>query len=138
MDIKQACASLWDAHKNDCSGFACAVAKAVGVPLAGDANAIADLVRTAPDGWQKLSGGAEAAAVARNHLVIGGLRGEQQAVPDVHGHVVVVIDGPIDRGRYPSAWWGSLRGSPGKNQTINYAWTEQDRDKVVYAAHPLP
>lgn len=43
---------------------------------------------------------------------------------DAHGHVVVVVPGTLAHGRYPSAWWGSLGGSPG-------------RDHVSYAAHSL-
>ena len=69
--------------------------------------------------------------------MIGGLRGDRQAHPSAHGHVVVVVPGPLNRGRYPTAWWGSLAGRPDKDKTINWAWSEADRDKVVYAAHRI-
>jgi hypothetical protein len=47
------------------------------------------------------------------------------------------VPGPLAHGKYPTAWWGSLGGSPGQNQTINWAWTEADRDKVSYASHDV-
>ena len=137
MSIRDVCARHFDAHKGDCSGFAKAVAQELGVPLVGDANAIADLLAAPRDGWVRLGGGAAAAAAAANQLVIAGLRGNLQEHPSAHGHVVVVIPGPLARGAYPMAWWGSLGGNPGQDKTINWAWTAADRDKVVYAAHPL-
>jgi hypothetical protein len=66
------------------------------------------------------------------------LRGDAQAQPDAHGHVVVVVAGELNRGRYPTAFWGSLGGPTGENKTINNAWTPQDRDNVTYAAHTIP
>ena len=138
MDVKQACEAFWDQYRGDCAGFARAVAEAVGVPLAGDANAIADLLQAATDGWERLPDGIAAAAAAKDQLVLGGLRGDRQASPNPHGHVVVVVDGPLNRGLYPTAWWGSLGGQPAKDETINWAWVEADRDKVVYAAHAIP
>ena len=137
MTVVEACKANFAAHSKDCSGFARAVAEALGVALAGDANQIADTMRAGADGWRPLADGVAAAAAAADQLVIGGLRGDAQAKPDPHGHVVVVVPGPLNRGRYPSAYWGSLGGIPAEDQTINFAWTEQDRDKVAYAAHPL-
>lgn len=135
MDIRAVCARHFDAHKGDCSGFARAVANDVGVPLSGLADEIADLLAAGRDGWEVLPDGASAAAAAADRLVIGGLRGDRQAKPAQHGHVVVVVPGALNRGRYPTAWWGSLAGSPDKDKTINWAWAEADRDNVVYAAH---
>ncbi len=134
--VLEACEANYQAHIGDCSGFADAVAKAVGVNLTGNADTITDTLRSGADGWTTLTDGAAAAAAAgEGKLVIGGLKGSEQANPDPHGHVVVVVPGPLNRGKYPTAWWGSLGGSPAKNQTINWAWTEADRDKVSYAAH---
>jgi hypothetical protein len=138
MTVIEACKASFAAHQRDCSGFACAVAAALGVPLAGNANQIADTVRAGADGWEPLADGVAAAAAATDKLVIVGLRGDAQARPDAHGHVVVVVAGELNRGRYPTAFWGSLGGPSGDNQTINHAWTEQDRDKVAYAAHAIP
>jgi hypothetical protein len=138
MTVIEACKANFAAHQHDCSGFACAVAAALGVPLAGNANQIADTVRSGAVGWEPLADGVAAAAAAIDRLVIAGLRGDAQAKPDAHGHVVVVVAGDLNRGRYPAAFWGSLGGPSGENQTINHAWTEQDRDKVAYAAHTIP
>jgi len=138
MTVIEACQANYDAHKGDCSGFARAVAAALGVTLAGDANQIADTMRNGTDGWVPLAGGAAAGAAAASKLVIGGLRGDQQRQPNAHGHVVVVVPGELNRGLYPTAFWGSLNGTPAENKTVNWAWTEQDRDKVAYAAHTIP
>ena len=140
MRVEDACAEHWDAFKGDCSGFARAVARDLGVTLAGDANALADLIAAAKGGgWRRLDDGPAAAkAAATGELVLVGLRGDAQAHPSAHGHVCVVVPGELARGRYPTAWWGSLGGTPAKRQTINFAWNTQDRDKVAYAAHPLP
>ncbi len=137
MDIAAICAKHYDAHKLDCSGFARAVAKDVGVELVGLANQIVDTLATESDGWERLDNGAQAAEAAKSRLVLAGLRGDDQTKPDPHGHLVVVVPGPLNRGKYPTAWWGSLAGNPRQNETINWAWTEQDRDKVVYAAHTV-
>jgi hypothetical protein len=67
------------------------------VRLAGNANQIADMVRSGSDGWEPLADGVAAAMAAADRLVIAGLRGDTQA----HR-------------------------------------TEQDRDKVAYAAHSIP
>lgn len=137
MDIASICAQHYDAHLHDCSGFARAVAKAVGVELTGLANEIVDTLATESDGWERLDSGAAAAEAAKTRLVIGGLRGDEQAVPNQHGHVVVVVPGPLNRDKYPTAWWGSLAGKPDRDKTINWAWSVADRDKVVYAAHSV-
>jgi hypothetical protein len=138
MTVKEACARLIDAHAQDCSGFARAVAAAIGVPLAGDADAIADLVASEADGWTRIPDGPAAAEAAATQFVLAVLRGDQQHKKDGHGHVVVIVPGPLANARYPSAFWGSLGGSPGRDQTINWSWTAEDRDKVIYGAHAIP
>jgi len=88
--------------------------------------------------WVALADGPAALASAQaGKLVVAGLRGDEQASPNPHGHVVVVVDGPLDRNMYPSAYWGQLGGAGAECKTINWAWTVQDRDKVTYAAHDL-
>lgn len=134
--VVEACQANYQAHIGDCNGFARAVATAVGVALAGNADRITDVLRSAADGWTALADGTAAAAAAANgQLVIGGLKGSEQATPDPHGHVVVVVPGPLAHDAYPTAWWGSLGGNPGQNKTVNWAWTAADRDNVSYAAH---
>ena len=136
--VVAACQANYQAHIGDCSGFARAVAAAVGVPLAGLADQIVDVLRAGADGWTVVADGIAAATAATNgQLVIGGLKGSEQAHPDPHGHVVVVVPGPLAHNAYPTAYWGSLRGNPGADKTINWAWTAADRDNVSYAAHDV-
>src|SRR5579864_3271239 len=132
--VKNSCEANFIAHSDDCSGFVRAVAAQLGVTLDGLANKIVDTIRTDPQ-WTRLTGGVAAnQAAADGKLVIGGLKGSEQAHPDEHGHVVVVVEGPLNRGKYPSACWGKLGGVGAKDQTVNWAWNQQDRDKVTYAA----
>jgi len=131
-----ACEAEWEAHKADCSGFVVAVGARLSAVIQGDANTIAQSL-SAGGVWQKLADGVAAAAAAQaGKFVVGGLAGAQQAVPDAHGHVVVVVDGqPLNRNKYPFAYWGRLGGVGAKDQTINWAWSAADRDKVIYAAY---
>jgi hypothetical protein len=138
--VRAACVANFAAHTKDCSGFVKAVGAQIGVPLAGLANDIVDTIRAGGD-WVALADGAAAAAAANNgQFVVAGLRGDEQAKADVHGHVVVVVAGPLDpaHGKYPHGYWGSLGGAPGSDQTLNFAWNVADRDNVTYAAHDLP
>ena len=136
--VIDACEACYDANVGDCSGFAHAVAGRLDVTLAGIADQIVDTLRTSPD-WTPLANGVAAALAAKGgaNLVIAGLKGEEQAAQNRHGHVVVVVDGPLAHDAYPTAYWGSLGGQPGKNQTLNHAWTAEDRDRISYAQHPI-
>jgi hypothetical protein len=135
--VKAACVKEFPAHSGDCGGFAKAVAACVGVTLTGLANDIVKTIRTTP-GWRILANGPTAAASAKaGRLVIAGLRGDQQFHPDAHGHVVVVVDGPLAFGKYPTAWWGKLGATGKQGETLNDAWNAQDRDRVTYAEHDL-
>jgi hypothetical protein len=135
--VKDACEREYDAHKGDCSGFARAVGAEVGVPIAGLADQMVNMLR-AGGAWRPIADGPAAAARARaGKLVLAGLRGDEQFHHSNHGHVVVVVDGPMAHGRYPTAYWGSLGGTPAKFETINWAWTDHDRDRVSYAEHDV-
>jgi hypothetical protein len=144
LRIIAVCEANWDAHKSDCSGFVKAVATELEVNTfapGDDANAIVDKPQSATD-WTALTASDGLAAKAQADaglFVIGGLKGPDQVIPDPHDHVVVVVAGPLDptHTKYPTAYWGSLRGNPGRAQTINYAWREEDRDKVGYFAKSL-
>lgn len=132
-----ACQAIWPRDKSDCSAFARDVAAQLGVRLAGDANAIVDAIRQGP--WTAVQDGPSAAAAAQlGKFVIAGLRGNEQTIPSPHGHVVVVVNGPLANDRYPSAYWGRLGGVGAQDQTINYAWRDGDRDRVTYAYVDLP
>ncbi len=132
QDIIDACEAEWDAHQSDCSGFAKAVATRLGVTLTGMADDIVGEIRQAP--WSPVTDGPTAAqAAAQGRFVVAGLNGADQQVPDpAHGHVVVVVQGPLAHGAYPTAYWGQLGGVGKKDMTLNWAWTAGDRDKVVY------
>ena len=136
--VKDACEACFAAHENDCSGFARAVAARLGVTLAGLANEIVDTIGDSAE-WTVLADGVEAERnAAAGKLVIGGLRGDEQAHPDEHGHVVVIVAGlPLAHGQCPFAYWGRLGVGGRKDTTINFAWREVDRDNVTYAAHAL-
>ena len=137
QDVIAACEAEWEAHKSDCSGFAKAVAAQLNVTLNGLANDIVDEIAAVP--WTQLADGPSAAACAgAGQFVLAALKGANQVVPDAHGHVVVVVQGPLADGRYPTAYWGKLGGVGAKDQTINWAWRAGDRDNVVYGAITPP
>jgi hypothetical protein len=134
-EVLAALNSCYAAHTNDCSGFLKAVMNKLGISYDGDpmANDFAAMLQNGTGGWQPLSGGPQAAQSATaGNLVIGALAAQP------HGHVVIVVPGPLNRGLYPTAWWGSLGGTPGKNQTINYAWRLSDLPDVMFGAQPVP
>nr|WP_294553793.1 hypothetical protein [uncultured Rhodopila sp.] len=122
--IIAACERDWDTWRSDCSGFVKAVAADLGVFLSGQANDIVDAIAAR---WKPAKDGVEAAArAADGKFVIGGLKDQP------NGHVVVVVKGPLNRGKYPTAYWGQLGGIGEKETTINYSWGADDRDKVAY------
>ena len=139
--IIDVCEANWEAQKSNCSGFVKVVAAALGVSTfaAGeDANQIVDTLQAATD-WTPLTPGDGVAAKQQADaglLVIAGLKGAEQVNPDPHGHVVVVVSGPLDR-QYPTAYWGQLNGVGAKAKTINWAWRAGDRDKVGYYTKSL-
>lgn len=138
VQVRSACEANYEANKNNCSGFACAVAHAVEVPLAGLTNDIVDTIRRGGE-WTELANGlAAAAAAASGKLVLAGLCGDEQATPSVHGHVAVIVSGAPYQGVYPYAYWGSDRGIPYENTPIDYAWTHPDLPKVTFAQHDIP
>lgn len=136
--VMAVCESKWAANKGDCNQFAIAVATALGV---GGLTAPADAITATIQGggaWRVLADGVEANAAAdAGELVIGGLKGSEHDPARSHGHVVVVVAGLLAQDKYPSAYWGSLDGTPYKKTTVNFAWRAADRDKVHYAAHRL-
>jgi hypothetical protein len=139
--VKDACEACFAAHSDDCSAFVRAVAQQLGITPNGVANDIVDTIRNGPP-WVVLADGIAAAqAAADGKFVLGGLKGSERATPDPHGHVVVVVatapGQSLAHGKYPFAYWGTLGGVGERDQTINWAWTEQDRDRVTYAAHDI-
>jgi hypothetical protein len=135
--VRGACEACFDAHSGDCSGFVRAVSSRLGVQMYGLADQIVDTIRD-KNAWRQLPNGVAAAQrAAEGKLVIGGLKGSEQSNPDPHGHVVVVVTGPLAHDAYPSAYWGKLGGVGAKNKTTNWAWRAEDRDRVSYAEHDI-
>ena len=135
--VRDACEACFEAHKDDCSGFVRAVGATLNVTIDGLAN---DIVKTIKTGgpWRPLADGVAAQASAHaGKLVVAGLRGDEQFSHSNHGHVVVVVDGPLAHDRYPSAYWGRLGGVGAQFETTNWAWNEHDRDRVSYAEHDV-
>lgn len=135
--VIDSCEREIDKHLKACNEFVIAVGADVGVKIAGLADQIVDTLRGG-GAWERLDGGVEAAERAKgNWLIVAGLKGREQAHPSSHGHVAVVVPGDLAHGKYPTGYWGSLGGEPGKNKSLNFAWNADDRDKVTYAAHKL-
>ena len=133
MTVREVCDACFDAHQGDCSGFVKAVGAKRGVAIVGPADDIVVSLRSGGS-WVALADGVAAeASAAAGKFVVAGLKGQEQAVPNAHGHVVVVADGELAHGNGPPAYWGSQGGTPGRDKTINWAWTAADRDRVSYA-----
>jgi hypothetical protein len=136
--IKAACEGEWPANKSDCSGFVKDVAAELGITLTGDADDIVDEIQKA--GWRHLGSGSEAKAAADNgEFVIAGLKSSDHDPQRDHGHVAVVVNGPLDpvHGKYPTAYWGLLGSIGEKAKNLNWAWRKSDRDRVFYAARSI-
>lgn len=136
-DIVAICQRRLPQHPNDCSGFVRAVAGDCGVIVLGDANAIVEQLKVSAG--RLADGPAASTAAQKGQLVIAG------AAAPGHGHVVVVIGGPMNKGRYPYAFWGQYRGMRLNDTTINIGFTRGHgtlnwafgapiRDSLVYAA----
>ncbi len=134
--VRQACVSRYEANKGDCSAFVRAVAGDLGISLTGNADEIVDKIRGAD--WSIVADGRAAKDAAESGLfVLVGLKGADHHQPRAHGHVAVIVGGGLAHGKYPTGYWGSLGGNPGANKTINWAWTEDDRDSVLYRSRVI-
>ena len=143
-DIIALCQRHLPKFGSDCSGFVKAVANDCGILLIGSAN---DIVKQIAGSWQYVDDGIQArAAAARGLLVVAG------ATARGHGHVVIVVDGPLSRPhpqRFPYCFWGSYHAMQILGETVNvgfsrghgclnYAFGPDSRNKVIYrAAMPL-
>jgi hypothetical protein len=140
------CLLEWPANKGDCNHFVKAVSTDLGVQLFGvgdDADAIVQTLRdqttnSSATGWFKLIDGTDAKAKAdAGQYVIAGLKGADHNPPRAHGHVAIVVTGPLAFQKYPTGFWGSSGGAAGANQTLNFAWNSDDVDQVEYFASAL-
>ncbi len=127
--IIDSCEKHWDDNKDNCSGFVKAVASDFGIQLTGLADDIVDQISA----WEAAADGVAAKSAADSgYFVVAGLKGADHSPPRQHGHVAIVVQGPLARGKYPTGYWGSDGGVGEKNKTLNYAWREADRDNVLY------
>ena len=127
------------ANADNCNLFAVAVAQRFDVALRGTADQIMETV-TGADWTQHGTDGKVASQAAQaGALVVGGMT--SQALGDAHGHVVIVVAGPLNRDKYPTAYWGSqnaaIRPAGALGTTINFSFSVADRDKVIYASRSV-
>ncbi len=81
------------------------------VPLSGNADAIVARIKLGP--WEALTDGRAAKNAADSRrFVVAGLAAALHQPPGDHGHVVVVVSGPLDsrHRKYPMAYWEDLAG----------------------------
>lgn len=137
--IVKKCEESWDekfiasiTNSKNCSGFVKSVAQKLGVPLP---NVQADgIVDTIEKSWTKAKTGAEAAKKSsEGFFVLAGLKSSDQTRQGSQGHVAIIINGPLYRGKYPLCWGGSTGTAQSKgNKSVGEVWPVTDRDKVAY------
>ena len=137
--IIQKCTESWEAefiagikNKNNCSGFVKAVAAKLNVPLP---PLPADgIINSIEKSWTQAATGADAAKkAAAGFLVLAGLKSADHTKKVSQGHIVVVVDGPLYRAKYPKCWGGSTGSAQSNgNKSVGEVWSTTDRDKVVY------
>lgn len=137
------CFADWDANKSDCNAFVKAVYGDLDVdlPPGADANGIVNFL-TASSDWTQLAKGD--GQQAKDHadagrFVIGGMKGSELNPPQAHGHVLIVMSGPLDptHNQYPRASWGKLNSVGKKDSFVNYAFNSTDRDSVRYFSRQI-
>lgn len=138
--VLEACQKAWQdewvaGKKNfdNCSGFVKSVCQALGVAMVdGRADAIVDYIDG--DDWVKLPGPTEARAyAAAGCLVLAGLKGADHARARDSGHVVVIVDGPLYKQKYPLCWGGSTSTAQSNgSKSVGEVWGQLDRDTIGY------
>ncbi|MBC7987852.1 MAG: hypothetical protein H7X93_14465 [Sphingomonadaceae bacterium] len=138
--VIETCKAQWPATKGSCNGFVTAVASELGVTLSGTANQILDHITGQGSEWKALSDGVAAKAAAeKGSLVIAGLRSGDFTPADDHGHVVIVVAGPMNPGGWaPAAYWGSInsaiaaKGGDGSPLSLCFRKVDGQSAKFVY------
>jgi hypothetical protein len=107
--ILSLCEKHWVKYQKDCSGFVKAVASEIGITITGQANDIVDQLSGL--GWSRCKNGIDARQKAlEGNFVLGGLK----SAP--HGHVVIVVRGPLAHGNIRlhigEAWVGLGKRMP--------------------------
>jgi hypothetical protein len=142
LAVVDACEAVFKANKTDCNHFLKAAAVALGITFFDDtwnANRIVDeLIRVSaysPSRWHALTSADDARTAAEaGNFVVAGTHGPDTG--DVHGHVAVVVAGPMHPTRHvPHGYWGRLGGEGAKNCTLNWAWRPKDLPVVKYFSY---
>jgi hypothetical protein len=137
-EIINACKQLRaiPANARECNEFVIAVAASFEITLTGIADQIIEEITG--DGWTQhwTDGQAASAAAETGSLVLGGMTSE--ALGSAHGHVVIVVKGPLANAKYPTAYWGTenplIRPFGALGKTVNFSFSFNDRDRVIYAS----
>lgn len=158
MTSKQACEKHWDAYKDDCSGFAKAVASELCILLP-SLNVFDDKQRQNADIitlWIKnwlpdpkspflpIPVGESAAITAvyyanRGDFVLAGATHEEinrYRKPDkqtTHGHLAVVTPG-VGRNGWPRGYWGSHGSTGRKDESLSVAFNSALKNEIHYFA----
>ena len=143
--VIKSCESNWDANKADCSKVCQNRGRRVEsctIPADSNADKIVEYLETSKD-WTSLPKGDGNKAKTEadgGKFVIGGMKAKDLMPAQKHGHVLVVVSGPLDptHKKYPTAYWGTLGGEGKKKSTVNYAFRKEDRDRVEYFSRTLP
>lgn len=124
--IIESCEKHLSTFRADCSGFARAVAADFGITLVGDANHLAEALETR---WASASSPREAGRLAGLGKFVIAAKAEPKGR---HGHVAIIVKGPLSHGEYPPGYWGSLGGVAGRNIPITRAWSKTALPDVKY------
>lgn len=131
-DIVAACRKWYPSFSNDCSGFVRAVTQELGHPIDGNADTImTNLARSSA--WESIDRATAVASAAQGKLVIAGLKSSEHTGMTSHGHVVIVVDGPLYHDTYPLVWGGSIGSAQSRGtKSVGEVWRRSDRDEVRY------
>lgn len=150
--IAAACENVWDddvlqkklnIHGN-CSGYLKKVAEKLGYSLPDvQANELMDWLDK-KSGWVKIVdekgrfSGTLAQTLAKQGIFV--IADQKHPSAKEHGHVAVVVDGPLYNKKYPRVWsGGGIRGRSAGDKSVGETWPRSggyNRDKVKYYAPP--
>lgn len=141
--VVEVCRKKWPGNKGSCNGFVNAVTSEFELPLAGTADQILDTITAAGSDWKKLADGVAAKAAAeQGKLVVAGLRSADFENATAHGHVVIVVPGPMNPGGWaPAAYWGSLnsdvadKGGSGAPLSLCFRAADGKSSKFEYRSY---
>jgi hypothetical protein len=158
LSPRAACEKHWDSYKDDCSGFARAVAMELCVLLptvnlfTTDNRQNADIITMWIKNWLPLSespflvipSGESAAITAMNYadkgdfVIVGATSDEinQYRAPDkqtTHGHLAVVTPGAGKNG-FPRGYWGSYGSTGKKDESLSVTFSHSLKNDLHYFA----